>query len=89
MLDKIKIGQIVKSKAGRDKNRYFVIKELIDKDYVTIVNGTLRKVDKPKKKKIKHLVFLNKNVQDEKGFSFTNNKLKEVLRPYNNGGEDS
>ncbi|MBN2260247.1 MAG: KOW domain-containing RNA-binding protein [Clostridiales bacterium] len=48
-------GQLVVSKAGRDFGRYFVIIEIIDDQFVHLVDGDLRKVEKPKKKKIKHL----------------------------------
>ncbi|MFP4697102.1 MAG: RNA-binding protein [Eubacteriales bacterium] len=47
-------GQLIKSKAGRDKDRLFVIIELTD-EYVYLVDGSLRKIEKPKKKKIKHI----------------------------------
>lgn len=52
------IGQIVKSKAGRDKSNLFVI---IDKneEYVYLVDGKIRKVDHPKKKKVKHIETTN------------------------------
>ncbi len=53
------IGRIVKSKAGRDKGRVFVVFEKINGDHVAIVDGSLRKVDKPKKKRIKHLAKTN------------------------------
>lgn len=48
-------GGVVKSRAGRDKGRYFVVMGLKDKQYLYIADGDLRKIDKPKKKKIKHL----------------------------------
>ncbi len=48
-------GEIVSSKAGRDKGKYFVVMETIDAQWVMICDGKLRKVDRPKKKKIKHL----------------------------------
>ena len=51
------IGRICLSKSGRDKGRYFLVKEMIDNEYVYIVDGMLRKLGKPKKKKIKHLDF--------------------------------
>ena len=49
-------GQLVFSKAGRDKGKKFII-TAVDKDsgYVYIVDGKLRRVENPKKKKIKHL----------------------------------
>lgn len=48
-------GEIVCSKAGRDKGKYFVVMETDGSEFVYICDGKLRKVDKPKKKKIKHL----------------------------------
>lgn len=51
------LGTVVYSKAGRDIDRKFIIMDIIDKDYVYICDGDLRKVEKPKKKKIKHLMF--------------------------------
>jgi len=35
-------GQLVKSIAGHDKGEYFLIYEVIDDDYVKIVNGKNR-----------------------------------------------
>lgn len=49
------VGRVVLGKAGRDKGRIFVVIEQIDEDYVLIVNGTNRSMEKPKKKKMKHL----------------------------------
>ncbi len=48
------VGQIVISKSGRDKGLAFVIKS-IEGEYVYLVDGKLRKLDKPKKKKQKHV----------------------------------
>lgn len=56
-MEGITLGQIVHSKAGRDKGRYFIIVDIVDDNYVSVVDGALRKIDNPKKKKIKHLVF--------------------------------
>lgn len=49
------IGRVVLAKAGRDKGDIFSIVGQIDEEYVLIANGTNRSIDKPKKKKIKHL----------------------------------
>ncbi len=49
----ILIGQFVKSKAGRDKDRIFIIIEIVDEVYVRIVDGDLRRIESPKRKKIK------------------------------------
>ena len=49
----MEIGRIVYSRAGRDAGSHYVVVELIDDAYVAIANGCLRKVDNPKKKKMK------------------------------------
>ncbi len=48
-------GRVCLSKQGRDKGRYFMIYEVIDDKYVTIVDGQLRRLYRPKKKKLMHL----------------------------------
>ena len=49
------LGELVKSTSGRDAGRFFVIMEIIDENKVYITDGMLRKIAKPKKKKVKHL----------------------------------
>ena len=48
-------GRIVLSKQGRDQGRLFVIMKVVDDQYVEMANGSSRKADHPKRKKIKHL----------------------------------
>ncbi len=67
------IGQIVKSKAGRDKGKNFVVFDKIDAKHVLIVDGFLRRVDNPKKKRIKHLAKTN-IISDEIRASILNDK---------------
>lgn len=51
----ITLGQVVYSKAGRDADRKYVIIGIVDNMHVLIVDGDLRRLEKPKKKKIRHL----------------------------------
>lgn len=51
----LELGQVVKSNAGRDSDKFFIVVDIIDKNYVLLVDGDLRKLDNPKKKKIKHI----------------------------------
>ena len=51
----IEIGSIVISKAGRDQGRRFLVVGEVDDDFVMIANGELRKLDRLKKKRRKHL----------------------------------
>ena len=51
----IEPGRVVFSKKGRDKTRYFVVLYTLDADFVMICDGETRKLDKMKKKRIRHL----------------------------------
>ncbi|WP_105616883.1 KOW domain-containing RNA-binding protein [Vallitalea okinawensis] len=80
------VGQIVKSKAGRDKDHYFIIIEDLG-EYVYLVDGHLRKLEKPKKKKKKHLQTINVIVNDLKeqiieGYKITNADIRKALELY-------
>ena len=51
----LEVGRIVRSRAGRDSGRLFVILSEVDSDFVIIADGLLRRIDRPKKKRRKHL----------------------------------
>ncbi|MCX7711257.1 MAG: KOW domain-containing RNA-binding protein [Clostridia bacterium] len=53
----INLGQVVYSKAGRDAGKRFIIIAQQDDAHVLVADGDLRRLEKPKKKKIKHLNF--------------------------------
>ena len=54
----IGIGSIVYSKAGRDKGSFFAV-VAVDGEFAYLCDGDIRKFDKPKKKKLKHLSVTN------------------------------
>ena len=80
----IALGQIVISQAGRDTGKKFVVVGVIDDLFVEISDGSLRRVEKPKKKKIKHLKATDEKVQsiEEKlksGARITNTEIRKAL----------
>ena len=56
MNEPLMIGGIVRSRAGRDRGRAFVILEILDEQYVLLADGKLRTIERPKKKKRRHLL---------------------------------
>jgi ribosomal protein L14E/L6E/L27E len=74
-MEDIFLGQIVHSKAGRDKGRYFIVVSIVDANYVLVVDGDLRKISNPKRKKIKHLVFHDKVANEIQTDLEQNNEL--------------
>ncbi len=58
-------GQVVISKCGRDRAYPFIV-ILADEQFAYLVDGEKRKLDKPKKKKVKHLQATNTIVHNIK-----------------------
>ncbi len=84
----ISIGQVVKSRAGRDKGRIFLILEIVDNQFVYVVDGDLRKLDSPKKKKMKHLIVFNTVIPEfkeklENSVKINNSYIRKILEPFN------
>ncbi|HPF53654.1 MAG TPA: KOW domain-containing RNA-binding protein [Eubacteriales bacterium] len=49
-----KVGDAVRSKAGRDAGRVFIV-TAVEGQYVWLCDGDLRKLEAPKKKKLRHI----------------------------------
>ncbi len=86
--DEIAIGQVVKSRAGRDKGKIFLVLEIIDNENLLVVDGNLRKLDRPKKKKIKHLIVYNTVVEGlnyklKNKMKINNAYIRKLLEPFN------
>ena len=67
------IGTFVSSLAGHDKGEiYLVLRD--EGNVLYLVNGTTKTVDRPKKKKLKHVQKINKKVNDDLYERLINNK---------------
>lgn len=76
---------LAKSKAGHDKNHVYVVLKCED-DMAYLVNGTTRKVDNPKRKKLMHIqpiTHLSRDISEilDKG-ALTDKDVIEVLERY-------
>lgn len=76
----MQIGTVVKSIAGRDKNRFYIVLEL-DDNYAYIVDGKVHKLNKPKRKNLKHLSKTNSVLSLAE--HSTNNSIRRTLSKYN------
>lgn len=82
-----KLGELIYSNAGRDAGRWFIITNILDEEYVLISDGDLRKIEKPKKKKIKHIKTcgiiidsLNKKMENKE--KITNAEIRKMIAQY-------
>lgn len=80
----IKKGQLVKSRAGRDKDKFYLILYW-DCEFVYVVDGDTRRLQNPKKKNIQHLWYTDKvsniiksKLEDE--IKVTNADIREALQ---------
>lgn len=72
-------GQIVCSKAGRDKGRFFVILKA-EEDFAWIADGDLRPLARPKRKRQKHLAPTSQRANEED--VQTDKRLRKLLTNY-------
>ena len=83
----IVVGRLVKSKSGRDMMRLFLVYEVVDDEHVLLVDGKVRRLEKPKLKKIKHLIVYHTIVEDfqkkvEENSKLTNSQIRKYLEPF-------
>lgn len=77
------IGRACISKAGHDKEEYFLIINQ-EQNFVYLTDGKLRNLENPKKKKIKHVELLEKRSEEirsklENSEKVTNLEVREFL----------
>lgn len=78
------MGCIVQSLAGRDKGNLFLVVG-VEENYVYLVDGDIRKIENPKRKKIKHVEltrFFDANMAERivKKNKITNQDVKKVIK---------
>ena len=79
-------SNIVRSDAGRDKGKIFIVLA-VQGEYLLLADGKSRKVESPKRKKRKHVLFVaadetrvsQKIISNEK---LTNSELRRTLAAY-------
>ena len=79
------VGEIVFSKAGRDKEKAMVI-TAVTENYLLVCDGKERRLERPKRKNPKHLQFTNTRL--EPNLFETNRALRKSLKAFCNGYEE-
>ena len=83
------VGDLVVSTAGHDMGQFYVIVDIIDKNYVALAEGKNKPITSPKKKKIKHILSLDcRDVDFEQKISKkdvdSNAYIKKILKNFEN-----
>ncbi|MBO8136863.1 MAG: RNA-binding protein [Desulfotomaculum sp.] len=80
--DSLKVGQLVSSKAGRDKGKIYVVIGTAEENRVWVADGRTRTVDKPKKKNVKHLQKINFVIDLSGSKKCSNEELRKCIAEY-------
>ena len=76
-------GRVVISTQGRDRGRPFLVLENLGADTVTIADGLTHRLERPKKKKTRHLhakpIVINFDLIRPEGGRIQNSDLKRAL----------
>ncbi len=86
MASNFSLGQVVQSKAGRDKEKLYVVVDIEgNQSFLYLADGETRKVEKPKKKNPRHLNRLNLVIEEIKakekaGMRITNSEIASALQ---------
>ncbi|WP_461809654.1 KOW domain-containing RNA-binding protein [Faecalimonas sp.] len=79
-MERFEVGMLAKSKAGHDKENVYVLIDM-DNSYVYLADGRIRTLEKPKKKKYKHVQIIR---EINKDIPVTDNvAIKRILKLYN------
>ncbi|MBR0425294.1 MAG: KOW domain-containing RNA-binding protein [Clostridia bacterium] len=78
----LEVGDVVISKAGHDRGNLFVVLESIDSEYVRIADGRTRTLEKPKKKKRRHLKAVAEAERTAKVSWQNNAEIRTFLKQY-------
>ena len=73
-------GQIVRSKAGKDKDTFLVVTEICEKGLL-VCDGKDRPIERPKLKNLRHLFLTNSFLTEEQ--LSTNRSVRHGLRDFN------
>ncbi len=73
------VGQFVKSRAGRDKGKVFIVIEKLDDQFIKIADGDLRRVEKPKLKKVMHITVMKTISEDIQHKITTSKKVTNLM----------
>lgn len=75
----IKKGSVVRALAGRDRQGFFAVLELTGDGFALIADGKSRPLEKPKRKRLKHLQATHTVLELE---DFTNKTLRNILAAF-------
>lgn len=78
MESKFELGQMVISKAGHDKGKYYIILQK-EEEYLYLVDGKYKKTDCPKRKNQRHVEVVKESFPI---INVTNEAVKKMIKEF-------
>jgi ribosomal protein L14E/L6E/L27E len=85
----LEVGQLVTSKMGRDSGKRYVVTESLPDNHVSLADGFVRKVGRPKSKNVRHLVVHDSKLEGTMDDKAIRNFLQQHSDVENQGEEGS
>ena len=86
------IGMLVRSKSGHDHGRVYVIMDMQD-EYLFLVDGKMRTLSNPKKKKVKHVqgidIVMTEIVTRKGNNTLIDETIKRAIKLYEASHQDT
>jgi large subunit ribosomal protein L14e len=81
----LRVGQLVLSTAGRDKDSLYIIYAIVNDNFLLVIDGVSRKITNPKKKNSRHLRVLLEHAGEitdklKQGENFTDVEVRKNLK---------
>ncbi|NLJ34143.1 MAG: RNA-binding protein [Firmicutes bacterium] len=85
--DRLRLGQLVSSKAGRDCGQHYLVVGKSEDGFVFVCDGRRRGLANPKKKNVKHLLYHRERATDierklEAGEEVTDGEIRDKLAEF-------
>lgn len=77
----IEVGMFARSKAGHDRGSLYLVWR-VEGDYAYLVDGGRRTLEKPKKKKLKHVQIIHRIPEGWNSENIKNDDIKRAVRQY-------
>ncbi|NLM38475.1 MAG: RNA-binding protein [Firmicutes bacterium] len=78
-MELLNLGQLVTSRAGRDAGRKYVVIGFSEPGFVLVADGEIRKVSRPKRKNVKHLIAHRASLSED---SLSNGKIRRFIESH-------
>ena len=87
-------GGICQSLQGRDKGRFYIIKEILPDGKALVIDGNFRRLSSPKKKNLRHLKLLPEKAEAIRaklleGKQIFDTEVFSALKPFNSTQQEN